>query len=176
MMPTLYWFSRPVKEFPIHQVVLTNFALPMVSRTGNKMESRVCLQSFIMLSLIMICSKCEYLHYFLYLEVSSLSVHYKSRLFNNRIETLLNFWITISSKATLKKRYRIYLKYSWLSNYLVPSNNLSCWKNTITKQQLLDHTPCERKKAVILLRGFWGSSCHANPFASAKSLEYAILI
>lgn len=44
-MPTLYWLSRPVKELPIHQTLLTNFAMPTVSRIGNKMESKVCFKS-----------------------------------------------------------------------------------------------------------------------------------
>lgn len=44
-MPTLYWLSRPVRELPIHQALLTNFAVPVVSRTGYKMESKVCFKS-----------------------------------------------------------------------------------------------------------------------------------
>lgn len=42
MMPTLYWLPRTVKELPIHQALLTNFAMPILPRIGNKMKSKVC--------------------------------------------------------------------------------------------------------------------------------------
>lgn len=44
-MPTLYWLSRPVKELPIHQALLTHFARPVASRTGHKTEYKVCFKS-----------------------------------------------------------------------------------------------------------------------------------
>lgn len=59
-MPTLYWLSRPVKELPIHQALLTNFAVSIVSRMDNQMKSKVCFKCPIMLSSIKICSKSEY--------------------------------------------------------------------------------------------------------------------
>lgn len=45
MMSTLYWLSRPVKNLSIHQALLSNSAMPVVSRIGNEMESKVCFKS-----------------------------------------------------------------------------------------------------------------------------------
>lgn len=84
-MPTLYWLSRPVRELPIHQALLTNFAMPILSRIGNQMESKVCfLLAPVTLSCIKICSKSEYLHHFVKTEMLSSSVHYKFLAFQQQ--------------------------------------------------------------------------------------------